>query len=216
MFFRHYDDLFPKITPTNEDICAAILTCISKNDAESATKYERINQDFSTTIDLEMQDSQVKASISSSDGQLFKVTVGDTAMELSRSFNEEEPSKTEISFFLDGVKHKRRIVTQGEAISIFGPDGCLTFKRRVPTFLSNKLKGGDRGLGDAVAPMPGVVEKVLVAPGASVKVGDPLIVMIAMKMEYVIKAPKDGVVEAINHNVGEFVAKDTLLVQMKE
>lgn len=37
--------------------------------------------------------------------------------------------------------------------------------------------------GGAVAPMPGVVEKVFVSPGQKVVAGDPLVVMIAMKME---------------------------------
>lgn len=37
--------------------------------------------------------------------------------------------------------------------------------------------------GGAVAPMPGVVEKVFVSPGQTVEAGDPLVVMIAMKME---------------------------------
>ena len=42
--------------------------------------------------------------------------------------------------------------------------------------------------------MPGVVEKVNVKAGDKVNAGDPLAVMIAMKMEYVIKAPKTGTV----------------------
>ena len=52
--------------------------------------------------------------------------------------------------------------------------------------------------------------------GDSVKRGDPVAVMIAMKMEYVIKAPKDGVVDRVPHAVGEFVKKGTPLVQLKE
>ena len=43
--------------------------------------------------------------------------------------------------------------------------------------------GGVAGAEDAVAPMPGVVEKVAVTPGMEVQKGDPLVVMIAMKME---------------------------------
>jgi 3-methylcrotonyl-CoA carboxylase alpha subunit len=46
------------------------------------------------------------------------------------------------------------------------------------------LSTGEGGsLGDAVSPMPGVIEKVTVTPGTSVEKGDPLVIMIAMKME---------------------------------
>ena len=64
--------------------------------------------------------------------------------------------------------------------------------------------------------MPGVVEKVHVKDGDQVKAGDPLVVMIAMKMEYVIRSPKDGVVSKVLHNVGDFVAKETPLVSFVE
>jgi 3-methylcrotonyl-CoA carboxylase alpha subunit len=62
----------------------------------------------------------------------------------------------------------------------------------------------------------GVIEKVHVKDGDSVKAGDPLIVMIAMKMEYVIRSPKDGVVLKVPHRVGDFVAKNTPLVSFEE
>ena len=63
---------------------------------------------------------------------------------------------------------------------------CLT--KPIPKY---KLAGVSSGsLGDAVAPMPGVIEKVLVEDGSVVAAGDPLIIMIAMKMEYVIKVWK--------------------------
>lgn len=38
-------------------------------------------------------------------------------------------------------------------------------------------------LDDPVAPMPGVIERVLTKEGATVEQGEPLVVMIAMKME---------------------------------
>ena len=98
---------------------------------------------------------------------------------------------------------------------MFGEIGSLKFTRKMPEFLSKK--SGAEGSGDsAVSPMPGVVEKINVKEGDNVKAGDPLVVMIAMKMEYVIKAPKTGKVEKVLHNVGDFVAKDTLLVKVTE
>jgi hypothetical protein len=42
-------------------------------------------------------------------------------------------------------------------VRLFTPTGSLTFKRAVPKFLTHQLGGGS--LGDAKAPMPGVVEK---------------------------------------------------------
>ena len=98
---------------------------------------------------------------------------------------------------------------------MFGENGSIKFQRKLPKFLTQK--SGSTGSGDsAVAPMPGVVEKINVQEGDFVEAGDPLVVMIAMKMEYVIKAPKTGQVHKVLHKVGDFVAKDTLLVKVNE
>jgi biotin carboxyl carrier protein len=45
--------------------------------------------------------------------------------------------------------------------------------------------------------MPGVILKVYVKPGDAVKSGDPLCVLVAMKMENEIKSPIDGEVKEI-------------------
>lgn len=47
------------------------------------------------------------------------------------------------------------------------------------------------------APMPGLVLKIIVAPGQEVKAGDPLMVLEAMKMENVFKAPNDLRIKSI-------------------
>lgn len=49
----------------------------------------------------------------------------------------------------------------------------------------------------AVAPMPGVLVSVAVAPGDQVSEGDTLAVIESMKMQTEIKAPRDGVVERV-------------------
>lgn len=55
------------------------------------------------------------------------------------------------------------------------------------------------------APMPGNILDVKVANGASVKKGDVLMVLEAMKMENDIVAPQDGTVASINVNKGDTV-----------
>ncbi len=47
------------------------------------------------------------------------------------------------------------------------------------------------------APMPGLVLRILVEEGQSIKKGDPLLVLEAMKMENIIKSAGDGVVKSI-------------------
>lgn len=60
--------------------------------------------------------------------------------------------------------------------------------------------------------MPGIIEKILIQDGERVNQGQPLLVMIAMKMEYVIRAPESGIIQKIYYKVGDFVAKNAALV----
>lgn len=60
-------------------------------------------------------------------------------------------------------------------------DGLHSLNIPSPNYLKSATKAGSSF--DPVAPMPGLIEKVLVKPGSKVVKGDPLVVMIAMKME---------------------------------
>lgn len=62
------------------------------------------------------------------------------------------------------------------------------------------------------APMPGTVMSVKVSNGQSVKKGDVLIVLEAMKMENEIFAPCDGTVAAVNVSNGDAVESGKVLV----
>jgi glutaconyl-CoA/methylmalonyl-CoA decarboxylase subunit gamma len=53
------------------------------------------------------------------------------------------------------------------------------------------------------APMPGLILRILVAPGAHVKRGQDLAVLEAMKMENIIRAPRDGVVAEVCARQGQ-------------
>lgn len=67
----------------------------------------------------------------------------------------------------------------------------------------------------AISPMPGVIEKVNIRVGESVKAGQTLVVMMAMKMEYSINAVKSGVVEEVFCKSGDNVGKSDILVKLK-
>ena len=52
------------------------------------------------------------------------------------------------------------------------------------------------------SPMPGTIMSISVKPGDSVKAGDVLCILEAMKMENEIVAPKDATVASVNVNQG--------------
>ncbi len=63
------------------------------------------------------------------------------------------------------------------------------------------------------APMPGLVLKILVTPGQTVKKGDPVLILEAMKMENVFKAQQDAVVKNISVTEGKAVEKGEVLLE---
>ena len=63
--------------------------------------------------------------------------------------------------------------------------------------------------------MPGTIVNVMVSAGQSVKSGDVLLVLEAMKMENEIMAPRDGVVAGVHVTKGESVDSGKALVSLQ-
>jgi 3-methylcrotonyl-CoA carboxylase alpha subunit len=64
------------------------------------------------------------------------------------------------------------------------------------------------GAGPLTSPMPGTVLAVYAAPGDTVRAGQALVTVEAMKMEHVVVAPLDGTVSEILVKAGQSVALD--------
>lgn len=75
--------------------------------------------------------------------------------------------------------------------------------------------GTARLVNDIKAPMPGLILDVQVEEGQTVKEGDYLLVLEAMKMENTLTAPRDGVVKSISAVKGQSVDKNQLLIEME-
>ena len=70
------------------------------------------------------------------------------------------------------------------------------------------------GANKVTAPMPGTILQVKVSQGQSVKKGDVICVLEAMKMENDIPAPCDGVIVSINVQKGASVGAGDILASI--
>ena len=76
-------------------------------------------------------------------------------------------------------------------------------------------KGAYRGSDDVKAAIPGRVLRLLVAPGAEVAEGQPVVVLEAMKMENDVRAPRDGVVRSVEVAPGQAVGAGQVLIRLE-
>ena len=74
--------------------------------------------------------------------------------------------------------------------------------------------GGGEASGDIEAQMSGTIAKVLVSNGDTVEVGDPIVVLTAMKMEHKLCAGIAGTVGELSAAEGETVDQGVLLARV--
>lgn len=80
----------------------------------------------------------------------------------------------------------------------------------------SNIKADKSHFGSVGAPMPGTVIEVNVQEGEKVNKGKPVVVISAMKMEMVVQAPCDGIVERVIAKKDMRVEGDDLLLIVKE
>ena len=74
----------------------------------------------------------------------------------------------------------------------------------------------EHGARQVVAPMPGLVVKVLVSPGDAVAEDQAVVVIEAMKMENELRSPRAGVVSEITAAAGDKVDIGDVLLSIEE
>ncbi len=90
----------------------------------------------------------------------------------------------------------KSIITEGDKEKYVFVDGAV-FKVK-PVELTGKKRTKKKEEGDLSSPISGKVVSVKIKKGDTVKKGDILMVIEAMKMEYLIRAPYDGKIDKVN------------------
>ncbi|MFP8834910.1 acetyl/propionyl/methylcrotonyl-CoA carboxylase subunit alpha [Hydrogenophaga sp. XSHU_21] len=101
--------------------------------------------------------------------------------------------------------------TQGETVHVFTGRGATSL---IEIDLLAHAGEGEAEGGRLTAPMPGKVVSIAVKAGDTVRKGQPLAVMEAMKMEHTIAAPVDGTVAEVLYAPGDQVAEGAELLKL--
>ncbi len=113
---------------------------------------------------------------------------------------------------LGQTRQRLAVHAQGERYTVFGREAQATVVEFDP--IAHAGEGAGDG-GRLTAPMPGKLIAFLAQPGQSVKQGQPLAVMEAMKMEHTITAPRDGRVAELLYAAGDQVGEGAELLKLE-
>jgi len=113
---------------------------------------------------------------------------------------------------IESIDYKSKTVTFNKdnkliPVEIEEPIDLLLKKMGINTANSKKLD-------NIKAPMPGLILNIMVKEGDVIKKGQPILVLEAMKMENVFKAPGDATIKAIKVNVGDAVEKGAVMLEL--
>lgn len=125
---------------------------------------------------------------------VFDVRMGNRNVRIERMDGPDE--KGNVTIRVNGVV---------QALQVLGPQQLLLESMGMSANVETQEKHVE-------SPMPGKILQVMVATGTEVDEGDPLLVLEAMKMENVIRAPRSGVIAVVQAQVGEAVEKAATLV----
>ncbi len=142
----------------------------------------------------------------------FKFTIQGNKYEVNVLNVEENIAEIEVNGSVFKVEVDKKI-TQTKTPKLIRPVA-------VPTTESDKSQqktsapSEKKGAGFVKSPLPGVILGVFVREGDTVKIGDKLILLEAMKMENNINADKSGVIKAIKVKQGESVLEGDVLIEI--
>lgn len=173
----------------------------------------RINENLVKNLCLKDGDEKIDVKLVYNPDKSFTVHHNGQQYNVTGKMQQEE-DRNRLVCCIDGNITSSFVIFQSDSVHLFNVDGYSQLNIPLPKFMES---GSAESAGKAaVSPMPGVIEKLSVSPGDKVEKGDPLLVMIAMKMEFVIRAPKTGVIKALPYKVGETVPKGAGLVEFED
>jgi 3-methylcrotonyl-CoA carboxylase alpha subunit len=218
---RHADDLLPKLQPARNDVLAmAAIGLLCERAASAREKAQRssdpwspwnnqngwrLNEEACETVRLRETVPEAGGTRTVEIRYLrngWRLDLpGDTFFHASGTL---APDGT-LAAGLDGHRVKAVWVHSGEEIFVFaGAESGHRFLLAGPVA---GVERRDESPGRLASPMPGRIAALLVAPGARVAANQPVLVLEAMKMEHMLRAPKGGILKEFKFQIGDHVGE---------
>lgn len=198
----------PRIVATAAVVLTSLLVCSAGTGSRPTGIYRR-------TVQLRDGDDEADVTLGMGPDGQFTIDTGDEVFNATGGLSHDN----RLSAVINGKRIEATVVFDGEEIHVFREGGGLPkfhYELTAPAAdYDASLAGG--GAPSVVTPMPGKVVQVTAKVGDKVAAGDKLMILEAMKMEHVIRAPADGVVAelvSLQHvfcSVGLFRRADFLL-----
>lgn len=201
--FRAYNDYTRSFSLIYDEqaYSARISNWHNANSAESKKGAEN-SSSFTLVIVKEIANTEEKTNANVA-AQTEKVYESEISYDSTDAHNH--------TLWLDGVRINAQSWTNNETVYVFTDGG-----RDEITLIDIMAHVGEESaaVGSLKSPMPGQVVAFKVAVGDSVKKGEPLAVIEAMKIEHTITAPTDGLVAELLFAAGDLVADGDELLRI--
>jgi biotin carboxyl carrier protein len=170
-----------------------------------------LSPEYKAILDERVFDVDVKLL---DEGGLLVIRVGDQSFTMKPSQDEEGNwivNDTAMDYTLKILRRSGKNVT----LEINGEERAVEWERVRKQETVKSAAGAESGpkvSGGIYPPMPGKITEVRVGVGDSVKSGDTVVILEAMKMFNELKAGSSGTVKEVNVETGTMVTPDDLIV----
>lgn len=226
---QHEHELFPKSdTVLSEDraIQAAlghILSSQLKNVTDDswkgiAVKPEswRPNYQLKKVIPLRFDEKDLSVTVEHTGQNTYRVQVDNGEWRQVEASLQSTDKGLRLNTLIGDKKSNVGLLTHEQQVHVYDENGQTVVELPMPKFQAASGVDAAAAANSASSPTPGILERILVNKGDKVVKGQPLFVVIAMKMEYVVRSPRDGVIASLApFNIGDAVGKGAQVVMLE-
>ncbi|KAF9814229.1 hypothetical protein SFRURICE_019504 [Spodoptera frugiperda] len=176
----------------------------------------RPNYELQKTIPLRFDEKDLKVTVKyESAPNTYSVRVNDGEWRQVEASLQTTEKGLRLNTLIGDKKTNVGLLTHDQEVHVYDENGQTVVELPRPKYQASSVDTA-AAANSASSPTPGVLERILVTKGDKVVKGQPLFVVIAMKMEYVVRSPRDGVVAGLApFKLGDSVGKGAQVVMLE-